>query len=169
MKQLTDHDTPHHCLLHRVWNEEQPACSCSFQRRGILAIINLLSCNNRTVLGMLLSLCDKAAPNRRQGDCGQAAYFAALMPMITSSTSIHQDGTHGSTPRLHTTAPHHTPHHRSLSKPMHTQELLWIISIGVFFIHHILLFGKGSPLFWGVIKRSYCSLSFCWHESNYSY
>lgn len=35
--------------------------------------------------------------------------------------------------------------------------------------YHIVLLGKSPPLFWGIIKRSNRSLSFCRHESNDSY
>lgn len=48
----------------------------------------------------------------------------------------------------------------SLSSSVYTEEPLF---------YHILLLGKSPPLFWGIIKRSNCPLSFCWHESNDSY
>lgn len=57
----------------------------------------------------------------------------------------------------------------SIHSTAYTTHALQRVNIGKIFIYHILLFGKGPSLFWGIIKRSYGSLSFCWHESDYSY
>lgn len=67
------------------------------------------------------------------------------------------------------TALPHTPHWHSAATGVHRQHKLRRVNRGQISVWHLLLFGKGLPLFWGVIKRSYCSLSFCWHESDYSY
>ncbi len=152
--------------------------------------MNLSFCNTRTGLGVLLSFVTRQLLVGGKSTDGHVLItlralmeFAVLKPcnehharyvgtvhilnvclLIQRARSYHLYDTHCSTP-----LPILTSLSLSIHSSAYTTNALLRVNIGKIFIYHILLFGKGSPLFWGIIKRSYGSLSFCWHESDYSY